>query len=153
PELVAARARTTPDAVAVVDGERPLSYGELDDGAGRLAAYLSSLGVGRGERVAVVMERSADLLVALLGVWKAGAAYVPVEASTPVERVAFVLADAAPVVVLCTETTRGVIPEDTAAPVVVLDSVSVAAEVTAREPWPGAPVSAGDVAYVMYTSG
>ncbi|MCC3650366.1 amino acid adenylation domain-containing protein [Streptomyces sp. S07_1.15] len=153
PELVAARARTTPDAVAVADGERSLSYGELDEAAGRVAALLSGSGVGRGDRVAVVMERSADLLVALLGVWKAGAAYVPVDAGSPVERVALVLADAAPVVVLCTEATRGALPENTAAPVMVLDSASVAAEVTAREPRPGVPVGAGDVAYVMYTSG
>ncbi|MCC9738080.1 non-ribosomal peptide synthetase [Streptomyces sp. MNU89] len=153
PELVAARARTAPDAVAVVDGERSLSYGELDGAAGRLAAYLSSLGVGRGERVAVVMERSADLLVALLGVWRAGAAYVPVDAGSPVERVAFVLEDAAPVVVLCSEATRGAVPEDAAVRVLVLDDAAVVSELAAVEVPLSVPVGAGDVAYVMYTSG
>ncbi|OFA57824.1 hypothetical protein BEN35_04605 [Streptomyces fradiae] len=153
PELVAGRARTAPDAVAVVDGERSLSYRELDEAAGRLAGYLSSLGVGRGERVAVVMERSADLLVALLGVWRAGAAYVPVDAGSPVERVAFVLGDAAPVVVLCTEATRGAVPKDAAARTVVLDDPGTASELAAHEGELAAELNPGDVAYVMYTSG
>ncbi|MGW0538664.1 condensation domain-containing protein, partial [Streptomyces sp. NPDC003032] len=73
-ELFAGQVGLRPDAPAVVDGEQVLSYREFGDKAGRFAAYLAGLGVGRGDRVAVVMERSVDLLVALLGVWKAGAA-------------------------------------------------------------------------------
>ncbi|KNE81123.1 non-ribosomal peptide synthetase [Streptomyces xinghaiensis] len=153
PELVAGRVREAPGAVAVVDGERSMSYGELDAAAGRLAAFLSGSGVGRGERVAVVMERSADLLVALLGVWRAGAAYVPVDAGSPVERVAFVLEDAAPVVVLCSEATRGAVPEDAAVRVLVLDDTAVVSELASVDVPLSVPVSAGDVAYVMYTSG
>ncbi|WP_181791720.1 condensation domain-containing protein, partial [Streptomyces phytophilus] len=79
PELFAAHALRSPDVPAVTDGPRTLSYGELDAASGRFAAHLANAGVRRGDRVAVVMERSADLLVALLGAWKAGAAYVPVD--------------------------------------------------------------------------
>ncbi|MGV9885331.1 condensation domain-containing protein, partial [Streptomyces sp. NPDC003379] len=127
PELFAGRVGLRPDAPAVVDGERVLSYGVLADEAGRFAAYLVGLGVGRGDRVAVVMERSADLLVALLGVWKAGAAYVPVDPGYPAERVAFLLADSAPAAVVCTEETRGMVPEDVVVRLVVLDDVEVVA--------------------------
>jgi nonribosomal peptide synthetase CepB len=110
PELLARRVRHAPEAVAVVDGERALTYAELDTAAGRLAGYLAEAGVRRGDRVAVVMERSAELLVALLGVWRAGAAYVPVDTDYPAERVAFLLADSAPAAVLCTGRTRPIVP-------------------------------------------
>ncbi|MEN2423123.1 amino acid adenylation domain-containing protein [Streptomyces rimosus] len=147
PELIAQRVASEPDAVAVVDGQRRLTYAELDARAGRLAAYLGRLGVGRGDRVAVVMERSADLVVALLGVWKAGAAYVPVDAGYPAERIAFMLGDSRPVAVVCGEETRAAVPVDTAGPLVVLDEVGDGPGVAQ------VPVSAGDLAYVMYTSG
>ncbi|MFG2275284.1 AMP-binding protein, partial [Streptomyces chartreusis] len=74
-ELFRARAVEAPDAVAVVEGGRQLSYGELDAASDRVAAYLRDREVGRGDRVAVQLERSADLIGVLLGVWKAGAAY------------------------------------------------------------------------------
>ncbi|KOG55644.1 hypothetical protein ADK76_21120, partial [Streptomyces griseoflavus] len=96
PELFARRVASAPDAVAVSDGQRRLTYAELGSRAGRLAAYLHGLGVGRGDRVAVVLGRSADLVVALLGVWQAGAAYVPVDAGYPAERIAFMLDDSRP---------------------------------------------------------
>ncbi|MGW9174174.1 AMP-binding protein [Streptomyces decoyicus] len=72
-ELFASHVDRTPDAVAVVDGDRVLTYRQLDEHAGRLAGRLISRGIRRGDRVAVMMDRSADLLVALLAVWKAGA--------------------------------------------------------------------------------
>ncbi|MBM7169930.1 AMP-binding protein [Streptomyces sp. G44] len=80
PELFAGRVARMPDAVAVTDGKVAYTYAELADKSGRLAAYLVGLGVGRGDRVAVVMERSVDLVVALLGVWRAGG---PVLAVSP----------------------------------------------------------------------
>ncbi|MFG2647897.1 amino acid adenylation domain-containing protein [Streptomyces sp. NPDC048436] len=146
-ELIAAQVRSAPDAVAV-EGERTLSYGELWAESGRWAAYLSDLGVGRGDRVAVVMERSCDLPALLLGVWRSGAAYVPVDAGWPVERVAFVLEDAAPVVVLCSVECRGVVPEGVAVRVVDDPRVWETAGLGVEQ-----PVASQDVAYVMYTSG
>ncbi|KOG55943.1 hypothetical protein ADK38_43480, partial [Streptomyces varsoviensis] len=154
PELIAGQALRTPGAVAVSSDEHTLTYAELSAASDRLAGYLSGLGVGRGDRVAVLMERSAELLVALLGVWKAGAAYVPVDVGYPAERVAFMLADSGPAAVVCTVRGRDVVPVDAPGRLVVLDDPRVAAEV-AGCPAEGAPVVVGaeDLAYVMYTSG
>ncbi|GAA1914528.1 hypothetical protein GCM10009837_44050 [Streptomyces durmitorensis] len=152
PELIAGRVEVSPDAVAV-EGERTLTYGELWTESGRWARHLADIGVRRGDRVAVVMERSAGLLPLLLGVWRAGAAYVPVDAGSPPARVGFVLADAAPVVVLCTEKTRAAVPEG--AEPLVIDDPRVRGAVRAARSADDSPVLVGadDVAYVMYTSG
>ncbi|MGW6020537.1 amino acid adenylation domain-containing protein [Streptomyces sp. NPDC055099] len=154
PELIAGRVVSSPGAVAV-QGERELSYGELWAESGRWAHYLTGMGVRRGDRVAVVMERSPELVALLLGIWRAGAAYVPVDAGWPKERVAFVLADAAPVRVVCAPECRDLVPERDAARLVVLDDPQVRASLAAcgTEKPPTVPVDARDVAYVMYTSG
>ncbi|MGW6789411.1 amino acid adenylation domain-containing protein [Streptomyces chartreusis] len=148
PELFAEQAARTPDAVAVVDGKRNLTYAELDADADRLAGHLIGRGVGRGDRVAVLMERSADLLTALLAIWRAGAAYVPVDVSNPAERNTFLLKDSAPAAVLCTRSTRSAVPEDTPVPPLVLDDLTAEGEAPSPVPW-----TADDIAYVMYTSG
>ncbi|MET7922343.1 condensation domain-containing protein, partial [Streptomyces avermitilis] len=100
PALIHGRVLAVPDALAVIGGERPLSYGELWEASGRWAAYLADEGVGRGDRVVVVLERSPELIAVLLGVWRAGAAYVPVDAGSPAERIAFVVGDAGAVLVV-----------------------------------------------------
>lgn len=148
PELFAGQAARTPDAVALVDGKRSLTYAELDADADRLAGHLIDRGVGRGDRVAVLMERSADLLTALLAIWRAGAAYVPVDVSNPAERITFLLKDSVPAAVLCTRSTRGAVPEDTPVSPLVLDDLTAKGET----PSP-VPCTADDIAYVMYTSG
>ncbi|MEV6350171.1 amino acid adenylation domain-containing protein, partial [Actinoplanes sp. NPDC051851] len=125
PSLFAAQVARTPDAVAVVDGTRVLSYAELDRLSGRIAAGLAGRGVSRGGRVGVVLDRSADLVAVLLGIAKSGAAFVPVDAGWPRARIDAVLAD-----VDVTVTS----PEPAASELVV-------------------PVSGSDLAYVMYTSG
>ncbi|MEU6824310.1 condensation domain-containing protein, partial [Streptomyces atriruber] len=154
PKLLARHLAWSSDAVAVVDGERAMTYGELDRSAGRLASHLADVGVARGDRVAVVMERSADLIVALLAVWRAGAAFVPVDVEYPAERVAFLVADSDPTAVICTEAYRDVIPADHEARHVVVDDPRVRAAVAAcHADGPTVPVGADDVAYVMYTSG
>ncbi|MFJ4791169.1 amino acid adenylation domain-containing protein [Streptomyces sp. NPDC088794] len=160
PELFAAQVRRAPTATAVVDGRAHLSYEELDTASARLAAYLTGQGVGRGDRVAVLMDRSADLLVTLLAIWKAGAAYVPVDTGYPAERIAFLLTDSAPVAVVCTEQTRHALPAHLAPDALVLDAPAVAAAVLATAQQgddlhvhgPHLP-TADDLAYVMYTSG
>nr|AGS49961.1 long-chain-fatty-acid--CoA ligase [uncultured bacterium esnapd26] len=146
-ELFASHVDRTPDAVAVVDGDRVLTYRQLDQHAGRLAGLLISRGIRRGDRVAVMMDRSADLLVALIAVWKAGAVYVPVDAAYPARRVAFMVADAQVALMVCSVAARDGVPEG-------IESIEVDAA-TDDGAWDAAMVTVqpGDLAYVMYTSG
>ncbi|MFI0264131.1 amino acid adenylation domain-containing protein [Streptomyces sp. NPDC017056] len=135
PELFEAVAARLPHAPAVVAGADTLTYGELDLRANRFARYLRARGVVPGERVGIMLARSAELVVVLLGLAKAGAPAVPVDPLYPVERVAFLLEDSAPVLVVgeaeVREAALGGFP---AAPVPV-------------EPVPESEL------YVMYTSG
>nr|8GLC_A Chain A, Non-ribosomal peptide synthetase [Actinoplanes]8GLC_B Chain B, Non-ribosomal peptide synthetase [Actinoplanes] len=146
-ELFARHVDRTPDAVAVVDGDRVLTYRQLDELAGRLSGRLISRGVRRGDRVAVMMDRSADLLVALLAVWKAGAAYVPVDAAYPARRVAFMVADSGASLMVCSVATRDGVPEGIESIVVDAATDEGACDASA------VTVRPGDLAYVMYTSG
>ncbi|WP_416978440.1 amino acid adenylation domain-containing protein, partial [Streptomyces sp. T028] len=148
PELFEAQVVRTPDAVAVVCGDERVTYAELDERASRLAGVLAARGVGAESVVAVMLERSVDLVVALLAVLKAGAAYLPVDPSYPADRIGFVLDDAGPVCVVTTGVLTGVLPAGLGVPVVCVEAVGVADEVMA-------PVRTGlgGAAYVMYTSG
>ncbi|MFE2753051.1 non-ribosomal peptide synthase/polyketide synthase [Actinosynnema sp. NPDC059335] len=137
PALFEAWVRRDPSAVAVVFEGVSLTYGELDVRANRLARWLVGRGVGPGSLVALVLPRSLDLVVAVLAVVKAGGGYVPVDPAYPAERIAFVLDDAKPVVVL----------DDLA----FLDGVDVSgADLTDVE---RGRSHVDDVAYVIYTSG
>ncbi len=108
--LVEAQARRTPGATAVAFAGETLSYADLDARADALAAALRGMGVGPETRVGVCMERSAELVVALLGVLKAGGAYVPLDPGYPAERLAYMVADAAVPVLLTQERLVGTIP-------------------------------------------
>ncbi|MER5306132.1 amino acid adenylation domain-containing protein, partial [Streptomyces lasiicapitis] len=154
-ELLAAQVRETPDAVAVVFEGAEWSYAELDARANRLARLLISRGVGAESLVAVCMERSADLVVALLAVLKAGGAYVPVDPEYPAERIAYVLEDAQPVLVLTSEVVQAVVPVVDVPARVVVDAPEVVAQLEAlsAEPVSSVEVSPSHVAYVIYTSG
>ncbi|WP_253917331.1 AMP-binding protein, partial [Streptomyces sp. MNP-20] len=149
-ELLAAQVCRTPDAVAVVFEGVEWSYAELDARANRLARLLMARGVGVESLVAVCMERSADLVVALLAVLKAGGAYVPVDPEYPTDRIAYVLEDARPVLVLTSQATEGLVPTG-----VVVDAPEVLAQLEAlsAEPVSSVEVSPSHVAYVIYTSG
>ncbi|MFI8083342.1 amino acid adenylation domain-containing protein [Kitasatospora sp. NPDC086009] len=100
PELLEARAAATPDAVAVRCGDSALTYGELNARANRVARHLAGRGIGPESVVALSMARSVDLIVAVWGTLKAGAAYCPVDPEYPPERVAFMLKDSDPQLVL-----------------------------------------------------
>ncbi|WP_143665067.1 condensation domain-containing protein, partial [Streptomyces cacaoi] len=112
PELFRARVRSGPDAPAVSCGGRTLSYRELDVLSDRLAGVLVGRGVGPERLVALVLPRSVDLVVAVLGVLKAGGAYVPVDPEYPVARVAFLLGDACPALLVTDAATVSSLPSD-----------------------------------------
>ncbi|MEV0446173.1 amino acid adenylation domain-containing protein, partial [Streptomyces spectabilis] len=155
-ELLAAQAARTPDATAVVFEGVEWSYAELDARANRLARLLISRGVVAESLVAVCMERSADLVVALLAVLKAGGAYVPIDPEYPADRIAYVLEDAKPALVLTRRATEGVVPEGAGVPArVVVDGADVLAqlEMLSAEPVRSVEVLPSQVAYVIYTSG
>src|SRR5262249_38360201 len=92
-ELIAEQARRTPDAVAVVLEDHPVSYGDLDRRANAIARTLRGRGVGRGAFVGLCVERSAEMVIGLLGILKSGAAYVPLDPAFPKDRLALALGD------------------------------------------------------------
>ncbi|GKQ38415.1 hypothetical protein ALMP_49470 [Streptomyces sp. A012304] len=145
PDLLRAQAGRTPDAPAVVFGDLRLDYRELDERSDRLAGRLAAAGVGPETPVAVLMERSADLPVALLAVLKAGGAYVPLRERDPLPRLRHVVTDTgAPVVV-----TDGALADRAAG----LGVTVIGAHEDAPGTAPTRAVLPGQLAYVMYTSG
>ncbi|MFJ2773108.1 amino acid adenylation domain-containing protein [Streptomyces sp. NPDC087300] len=150
-DLIADQALRTPDAPALVFGGERLDYAELDARANRLAHWLRRRGAGPETAVAVCAERSVELVVALLGVLKSGAAYVPVDPDHPARRRAFMLDDTAPGIVLTQEhLVSGVPPTD--AEVVALDTRW--AEIAEESDEPVAHGAGPDsLAYMIYTSG
>ncbi len=148
-ELVEAQAARTPDEVAVVDGEVQFTYREMSTRVDRLARALIGRGVGAESVVAVSLPRSADLVMALLAVLKAGGAYLPVDPKYPSRRLKVVLEQARPRLVLTDSATAAVLP-DHDAPNVLLDTLDLAGDRTGPQPQPPLP---RQLAYVMYTSG
>ncbi|MEV7996307.1 amino acid adenylation domain-containing protein, partial [Streptomyces sp. NPDC086077] len=154
PELFEAQVHRTPDAVAVVCNGEELSYREVNVRANRLAQLLVKRGVGPEVPVALLLERSPELVIAVLAVLKAGGVYVPVDPASPAERVAFTIRDAGAVAVLVTGRTAGKLPSTLSAPVVPLDDLSVVHELDQLPAANlGCPITAGSAAYVIYTSG
>ncbi|ATL25759.1 Siderophore biosynthesis non-ribosomal peptide synthetase modules, Bacillibactin synthetase component F [Streptomyces formicae] len=158
PELFEAQVARTPDAVALVFQDTELTYAELNSRANRLARHLVAEGVGPESTVAVLVDRSPELVVALLATLKAGGAYLPVDPGYPSERVAFILRDGAPVCLLTGADT--VLPDGVAAgplgiPLVRVDDVSVKAfadtDLTQRERV--RPLHLSHPAYLIHTSG
>ncbi|MGW2295597.1 amino acid adenylation domain-containing protein [Streptomyces violaceorubidus] len=146
-EAFRAVAAASPDAEALSDGTNRLTYRELDERSDRLAAGLRARGVRDGDRVGVCLDRSADLVVALLGVLKAGAAYVPTDPAYPAERLEHTARDAA-VTLVITELTR--FPEESGARAVTPAQLLTT---PAQDGPPRTAASPGDPAYVIYTSG
>ena len=151
------RADAAPDAPALIAGDRVWTYGEVDAEANRLAGHLLSLGICSGEGVALCLERSPELIVALLAILKAGGAYVPLDPLYPDERLSFLLEDVGASVVLVEESTRDRIGRLATGPLHRLRLVCVDGDrdaitmLPARRPL--IPVEPASPAYVMYTSG
>ncbi|MFJ4712060.1 amino acid adenylation domain-containing protein [Streptomyces sp. NPDC088785] len=144
PGKVAGFARRTPDAVALTDGADTLTYRELDERAGRLAHRLAGLGVGPDTVVALCMERSAELVVAVLAVLRAGGAYVPLDPELPADRLAYMLDDSGARLLV---RGRGA-PDGLRA-----DTVVEAAGPDAGPVLDGGGADPAQLAYVIYTSG
>ncbi len=150
-QAFAQQAARTPDAVAVVFEGVELSYRELDARTNRLARHLQSLGVGPDVRVGVSVERSLDMMIAILGVQKAGGAYVPMDPSYPADRIAFMLEDAqAPVLVTQAALVEKLPPHG--AKTVRIDADWTSIEALSSDAVPS-PVGPEHLAYVIYTSG
>jgi amino acid adenylation domain-containing protein len=151
PARFAAQVARTPHATAVSEtaSGADLTYRELEQRANRLAHHLIGLGVGHEDRVAVLMERSADLIVALLAILKAGGAYLPVHEADPADRRQWIVDHARSAVLLVDDATRAVgVP--TGVPVVTVDDPAIADEPSAD---PQVPIHPGQLAYVIHTSG
>jgi amino acid adenylation domain-containing protein len=149
-ELVGEQASQRPDAIAVSSGERQLSYGALWERAGRLQGYLERLGIGAENRVAICLERGLEVMVAMVGVLRAGACYVPVDPQHPQGRLDAMLADAAPDVVLTEANWEARLPAGMWTVRVDGDAELWAEEAEAEGDgvcWPD------QLAYLMYTSG
>ncbi|UNE64528.1 non-ribosomal peptide synthetase [Xanthomonas oryzae] len=144
------QAAATPEAVALeCDGQR-LHYSELNARANQLAHRLLQLGVGPDERVAICVQRSAQLIIGLLAILKAGAAYVPLDPTYPAKRLAYLLHDSAPRAVLVHAPTGHALG-DVALPVIDIDDAAVTDLPCSNPHVPG--LTAAHLAYVIYTSG
>jgi amino acid adenylation domain-containing protein/non-ribosomal peptide synthase protein (TIGR01720 family) len=149
-DLFEAQAARTPDAVALVCEEQALTYAELNARANQLAHRLMAHGVGPDARVAMCFERGAEMIVALLGIVKAGGAYVALDASLPAERLRYMLRDSRAAALVTRAALVQTLPAE-GIPVVLLDAdATLGAE---RAENPRAAVSPESLVYTIYTSG
>ena len=150
PERFAEQVARTPDEIALSAGETRLTYRELDERANRLARRLVTLGVRQDDRVAVLLERSIDLVVAVVAIVKAGAGYVPVHEGYPPDRRQWVLDHSQAAVLLADSAMRaGGLPSGV--PTVIVDDDPETAEQSGEDP--AVPVHPDQLAYVIHTSG
>ncbi len=150
-DLVERQVVERPDAIAVEWPGSTLTYAQLNRRANQLAHHLRRHGAVRGSRIGLCIERGADLIVAMLAVLKAGGAYVPLDPDYPLERLAFMLDDTSPPVLLTQRRLASALPSSGARTILLDDD----ADAIAAEPDENLPIEGGglDVAYVIYTSG
>uniref|UniRef100_UPI001865FBD0 non-ribosomal peptide synthetase n=1 Tax=Nisaea nitritireducens TaxID=568392 RepID=UPI001865FBD0 len=150
-ELIAAKVAACPDAIALESGHTQLSYAELDARACRLARHLQARGVGANNVVAMALPRSAEQLIAVLGVLRAGGACLPVDPEDPAERIHFLLRESEAAVLLTDPAGKERMPED-ATPIITLypdDPILTTGNAEA----PACPAGPEDLVYVLFTSG
>ena len=149
--LIEAQARANPEAVAALFEDQQLTYGELDRRAGQLAVHLHDRGLGKGARIAVLVDRSLDMLVSLLAVLKAGCAYVPLATNHPAARLDSILSEAEVAAVVTQAAYEDI--ASAAAVTILVDRDRDA--IAACQPLPpqGAKAAGEDLAYVIFTSG
>ena len=147
PEAIEANARATPDAPAIVFEDRLLSYGELIAEADRIRARLMGAGLARGALVGVYLDRSPEMVAALIAILAAGAAYLPLDPRFPPARLDQIVEDAQPQMLLTQRALQGSLPTSPARVVVFDDGEAPG------EPSPRRAIAPDDLAYVLYTSG
>jgi amino acid adenylation domain-containing protein len=152
-ELISAQAARTPQAIAVVCGDGQLTYAQLECYANRLAHFIRKRGVATGARVAILLDRSPEMVVGVLGILKAGAAYVPLDPEFPRERITTVLEDAKPTLLLAQQDIVSMLElPEMETQVICLDSAWP--ELTRENDYPPASATtSSDLAYLIYTSG
>ncbi|UYQ65424.1 non-ribosomal peptide synthetase [Streptomyces peucetius] len=155
PALFARRLAERPDAVAVVDRSRSVTYAQLDARANRIARLLAARGVGAESVVGVAVPRSADMIATVVAALKLGAAFLPLDLVHPGDRLTYMIEDSAAALVVGTEPVAGKIPDVAGVPVLLLDAPDTAAESDALSDAPlgVAPIALDQAAYVIYTSG
>ncbi|HYJ18924.1 MAG TPA: condensation domain-containing protein, partial [Burkholderiales bacterium] len=151
PQLFEAQARHAPEAVALVCGERSMSYRALDIASNQLAHELRRRAVEPASRVAVFLDRSPELMVALLAILKSGSAYVPLDPAHPTERLEYVFDNSRPAAIITQASFSGRLVRE-AIPAIVVDSESLLIAQQSAEPLAPA-ASPTDPAYIIYTSG
>ncbi|MGA9033189.1 MAG: condensation domain-containing protein, partial [Sulfuricaulis sp.] len=150
PALFAAQAERTPDAVAVVYEERRLSYAALEAHSNQLAHHLRGLGVGPETVVGLCVERSPEMVIGLLGILKAGAAYLPLDPEYPVERLNDMMRDSGLNVLLMQSSLVAAVPSPTGVTRILLDQDDMRAEPTTA---PSVDLHPENLVYLIYTSG
>ena len=140
-----------PQALALVFGDERIAYGDLNACANRIAHSLRARGIGPGALVAVALERGIEMVATLLGVLKAGGAYVPMATDAPADRIAFMLDDAAPALLLAHRSAQ--LPERPGVPVAILDDIASELAQQPESDLDLAGLQASQPAYVIYTSG
>ncbi|QJC97529.1 Bacillibactin synthetase component F [Bacillus mojavensis] len=159
PELFEKQAALSPDSIAVVYKDKAMSYTELNERANRLARLLISKGVGTEQFVALALPRSLDMTIGLLAVLKAGAAYLPLDPDYPADRIAFMLNDARPAIIITSSQVENQIPPAENVPKIVLDDPELCEKLKTYSPLNPdhtdriRPLSPFNTAYVIYTSG
>jgi amino acid adenylation domain-containing protein/non-ribosomal peptide synthase protein (TIGR01720 family) len=143
-----------PQAIAIVEGQRSMNYGELNQRANRLAHCLIGKGIGPESLVGISMDRSADMVAAIIAIWKAGAAYLPLDSEYPIARLEHMLNDAMPKLVLTKWSLQDQLPKAAGIEYLALDAPEVAAVLErASERNANRPILPQLPAYVIYTSG
>lgn len=146
PALIAGSIASHPESTAFTTPEGSLSYRELDRRSDSLATSLREKGIHSGDRVALLVDRTLDLPCSLLAIWKAGAAYLPLDPNNPAERLALILEDQQPIRALVSPKYRKILPSE-------LDVIEFNEALFARPASANTPPDPADAAYILYTSG
>jgi amino acid adenylation domain-containing protein len=153
-EGIERQVRETPELIAVKDSHLKYTYRELNQRANRLARYLQNLAIGPENVVAICLARSVNMVVAMVGAMKAGAAYAPVEPDSPQERLSFMLNDLDAAAVITTQSEASVLKDLYSGPVILIEELGGATYKDEECDWrPIGSAALDNIAYVLYTSG